>query len=113
MEIMREKEFTLINGRREKVRVTFDIPSSVFKSRSEAIEEFGDIFDESGTNTTEEVIEQVYGAIAKSLVYYFIGAFHCGYNNGEALKILQDSIDISGMNLVEMLKVKRESDKMS
>ena len=110
MQIIREKEIQ-VNGKKEIVRVTFDIPSSVFKTKEQATEEFGDIG--MGDRTTEQILDEAFGTISSSLVSYTIGTLHCGGHFGDALMILQTSILNSGAALACALKSWKEDEKMS
>ncbi len=109
MQISREKEID-VDGRKEKVRVTFDIPTSLFKTREQVVEECGDVGLEG--RTTEQVIDETLGAISSSLVEYTMASLNCGSHFGEALFILQSSIASSGIELVYSIRSWMENEKM-
>ncbi len=109
MQITREKEID-IDGRKEKVRVTFDIPISLFKTREEMIEEFGDVG--FGGRTTEQILDETFGAISSSLATYTSASFDCGSHVGDALLILQKSIVNSGTELAFSIMSWKENEKM-
>ena len=111
MQITREASIELDSGKKEKVRVTFDIPGSIIKTKEEITEEFGDIGMED--ITPEQIIEETYGSIANSLSCYISASLHCGYNSGSALALLQESIKDCGMELVKNMKIWKENEKMS
>lgn len=109
MQITREKEVD-VDGKKEKVRVTFDIPISLFKTREETVEEFGDVGFEG--RTREQIIDETFGAISSSLVTYTTASLNCGSHFGEALLILQKSIASSGTELALSIMAWKENEKM-
>ncbi len=110
MQITREKEI-VINDKKEIVRVTFDIPSSAFKTKDEVMEECGDIGLKD--RTAEQLLDETFGAICNSLSMYLTASLYCGYHSGDALLILQNSILDSGISLREHIKEWKKTEKMS
>ncbi|MDD3474423.1 MAG: hypothetical protein PHP08_00785 [Candidatus Dojkabacteria bacterium] len=110
MQVIREREFKLIDERKEKIKVMIDIPVSMFKTKDEIKEELG---DDIGDITPEKLIDEVYGEICTTLVYYLVFVMHCGYHYGDALMLLQDSIIKAGFELgLNMREWKTEDEKM-